>query len=148
MYNTIKKINTESLKPRSHYKRHSATKQHDPIHFNGGLAVSGDTSHSDHWRPNGGVSSNVTKFRILQLYANEEQFAGATANRIEDGWAHVILLLSAKDKHTQWKKVCSVSHSFLFVCTDLIHIYIIFSILPPKCLYVVAKNLICCQGNQ
>ncbi len=81
----LKKCNTASLKPRSHYKRHSATKQHDPIHFNGGLAVSGDTSHSDHWRPNGGVSSDVTKFRILQLYANEEQFAGATANRIEDG---------------------------------------------------------------
>ncbi len=81
----LKKMYTASLKPRSHYKRHSVTKQHDPIHFNGGLAVSGDTSHSDHWRPNGGVSSDVTKFRILQLYANEEQFAGATANRIEDG---------------------------------------------------------------
>ncbi len=65
------------------------------------------------------MSSNTTKFRILQLYANkEEQLSEATANRKED--AHVIVLVSAVDKQTQWKKVGSVSHSFLFVCTDLI----------------------------
>ncbi len=29
------------LKPRSHYKRYSATKRHGPIHFNGELAISG-----------------------------------------------------------------------------------------------------------
>ncbi len=40
-------------KARSHYKLHSATKQHDPIHFNGELAISGDTSDSDRWRPDG-----------------------------------------------------------------------------------------------
>ncbi len=68
------------------------------------------------------VSSDVTKFRILQLYANEERLLWATANRKEDGWAHVIVLLSAVDKQTQWKKVGSISLSFLFVCTDLIHI--------------------------
>ncbi len=93
-----------------------------------------------------GVSSDVTKFRIPQLYANEERHSGATANRKEDGRAHVIVLLSAVDKHTQWKKVGSVSHSFLFVCTDLI--YIIFRLLPPKYLYLAARNLIRCQGNQ
>ncbi len=32
-----------------------------------------------------GVSSDTTKFRILQLYANEEWLSGATANRKEDG---------------------------------------------------------------
>ncbi len=68
------------------------------------------------------MSSDATKFRIPQLYANEERLLGATANWKEDGRAHVIVLLSAVDKHTQWKKVGSVSHSFLFVCTDLIYI--------------------------
>ncbi len=64
------------------------------------------------------LSSDATEFRILQIYANEERLSGATANKKEDGWAHVIVLLV--DKHTQWKKVGSVSHSLLFVCTDLI----------------------------
>ncbi len=45
---------------------------------------------------------NMSKFRILQLYANEERLLGATANRKEDGWAHVFVLL-AVDKHTQRK---------------------------------------------
>ncbi len=110
-------------------------------------ATRATVSDSDRWRLDGACPAK-RQFRILQLYANEERLSGATANRKEDGWAHVIVLLSAVDKHTQWGKIGSVSHSFLFVCTDLIHIYIIFSILPPKCLYVAARNLICCQGNQ
>ncbi len=36
----------------------------------------------------------------------------------------MIVLLSAVDKHTQWKKVGSVSHSFLFVCPYLIYIHL------------------------
>ncbi len=100
------------------------------------------------WMTGWGVSSDATKFRILQLYANEEWLSGAIANRKEDGRAHVIVLLSAVDKHTQWKKLGSVSHSFLFVCTDLIRIYIRISLLPPKCLYLAVRNLIRCQGNQ
>ncbi len=128
---------------RSYYKWHWATKRHNPINLNGELAISGYTSDSD-WV---GRAPDATKFRILQIYANEERLSEATANRKEDGWAHVIFLLLAVYKHTQWK-VGSVSHSFLFVCMYLIHIYIIFSILPPKCVYVVAINLICCQGNQ
>ncbi len=62
------------------------------------------------------MSSDVTKFRIPQLYANEERLSGATANRKEDDRAHVIVLLSAVDERTQWEKVGSVSHTFLFVC--------------------------------
>ncbi len=41
----------EWIKPRSHYKRHLATKRHDPNNFNGELAISGDTSDSDCWWP-------------------------------------------------------------------------------------------------
>ncbi len=92
----------EWIKPRSHYKRHLATKRHDPNNFNGELAISGDTSDSDCWWRATSVSSDVTKFSILQLYANEERLSGVSANRKEDGWAHVIVLLSAVDKHTQW----------------------------------------------
>ncbi len=40
------------------------------------------------------------------------------------------------------------SFRFLFVCMDLIYIYIIFSLLPPTFLYLAAINLIRCQGNQ
>ncbi len=94
-----------------------------------------------------GVSSDATKFRILQLYANEERLSGATANRKEDGWAHVIVLLSAVDKHTQWKK-SRLCFSFIFVCMSVFNLYIIFSLLPPKCLYLAARNLIRCLGNQ
>ncbi len=86
----------------------SDTKRHDPIHFNGELPISGDTSDSEQYRPlatGWGVSSDATKFRILQLYANEEWLSGVTANRKEDGRAHVIVLFSAVDKHSQWKKV-------------------------------------------
>ncbi len=50
------------------------------------------------------MSSDATKFRIPQVYANEEPLSGATANRKEDGRAHVIDLLSAEDKHMKWGK--------------------------------------------
>ncbi len=50
----IFKENTErSLDPSSHYKRHATTKQHNPIHFNGELAISGDMSDSDCWQLDG-----------------------------------------------------------------------------------------------
>ncbi len=80
-----------------------STKQHNPIHFNGELVICSDTSDSEHVQRRDKVQnpSNLCKWR-----------AGATANRKEDGWAHVIVLLSAVDKHT---KVGSVSNSFLFV---------------------------------
>ncbi len=82
-----------------------------PIHTTSDKATQ---SHSFQWRAGDfwrqarhrplatrwGVSSDTTKFRILQLYANEERLSGATANRKEDGWAHVIVLLSGIDKHT------------------------------------------------
>ncbi len=75
----------------------------------------------DQW----GVSNDATKFRILQLYANEEQHSGATPNRKEDR-AHVIALLSAQ----QWEADPRCHYSFLFLCTDSIYIYTIFSLLP------------------
>ncbi len=85
------------LKPRSHYKRQS-----DTIPFISmeswrfpAIATVGDRM---------GRVQRRTKFRILQLYANEERLSGATANGNEDGRAHVIVLLSAVDKHTRWKK--------------------------------------------
>ncbi len=98
-----------SLKPRSHYTT---------------LSDKATRSHSFQWRAGDfrrqrvivtgwGVSSDATKFRILQLYANDERLSGATANRKEDGWAHVIVLLSAVDKHTQWKK-SRLCFSFIF----------------------------------
>ncbi len=70
-----------------------------------------------------GVSSNATKFRILKIYANEERLSGATANRKEDGWAHMIVLLSAVDKHTQWKK-SRLCFSFIFVCMSVFNLYL------------------------
>ncbi len=116
------------LKPHSHYKRHTATKRHDPIHFNGELAISGDKSDSGCQQPlatGWGVSSDATKFRIPQLYANEERLLGATANRKEDGRAHVIVLLSAVDKHTQWKK-SRLRFAFIFVCMYGFNLYLYY----------------------
>ncbi len=72
-----------------------------------------------------GVSSDATKFRILQLYANEERLSGVTANRKEDGWAHVIVLLSAVDKHTQWEKN-RLCFSFIFVCMYGLNSYLYY----------------------
>ncbi len=72
-----------------------------------------------------GVSSDATKFRILQLYANEERLSGATANRKEDGWAHVIVLLSAVDKHTRWEKN-RLCFSFIFVCMYGLNSYLYY----------------------
>ncbi len=92
-----------------------ATKWHDPINFNWELAISGDKRWQQPLAIGWGVSSDVTKFRILQLYANEERLSGASANRKEDGWAHVIILLSAVDKYMQWEK-SRFCFSFIFVC--------------------------------
>ncbi len=72
-----------------------------------------------------GVSSDATKFRIPQLYANEERLLGATANRKEDGRAHVIVLLSAVDKHTQWKK-SRLRFAFIFVCMYGFNLYLYY----------------------
>ncbi len=70
------------------------------------------------------VSSDATKFRIPQLYANEERLLGATANRKEDGWAHVIVLLSAVDKHAMEKS--RLRFSFIFVYMHGFNLYLYY----------------------
>ncbi len=53
-----------ALKPRSHYKRH------DPIHFNGELAISGDARDSDRWRPDGAcpvMPQSSESFNFMQM---------------------------------------------------------------------------------
>ncbi len=66
------------LKPRSHYKRQSDT---IPFISMESWRFPATRAIATGW----GVSSDATKFRILQLYANEERLSGATANRKEDG---------------------------------------------------------------
>ncbi len=99
----------------------------------------GDFWRQERQRPSAtgwGVSSDATKFRISQIYANEKWLSGATANRKEDGSAHVIILLSGAAVTERWRSLYSV------------YIYIIYSLLPPKCLYLAVRNPIRCQQRR
>ncbi len=86
----------------------SRVKPQAPFTLQATLSDKATRSHSFQWRAGNfrrqraiatvGDRMGRGKFRILQLYANEDRLSGATANGKEDGWAHVIVLLSAVDK--------------------------------------------------
>lgn len=60
-------------------QRLGVTVQHGLIHFKvfGRFATSGITNDSEHWRQKVGVSKNATKWRIVQLHANDKGLLGA-----------------------------------------------------------------------
>ncbi len=64
-----------------------------------------------------GYWQSSESFNFMQMNSNFQERQPIGKKTVELMWLFSSLAI---DKHTQWKKVGSVSHSFFFVCTDLI----------------------------
>ncbi len=109
----------QGVKPRSHHKRHATTKRHNPIHFNGKLAISGDRSGSVRWRrmacPTTRESSESFNFMQMKSDFRERQPIGKMTELL---WSSSSQLSSDGNEADPCRH-----HSFcqLFLCTDYIN---------------------------